>query len=240
MTFALIAQFVFLVKSALKMRCTKFLYQTKVVTNQNPQLFCYALFSDILHHNGVIAVSQICSVCRESIVPPYRTDFFSYICNWLLLDVCVQVVYGDTSARSCPAPSVEQDPCIPTVISFRVLTKQESAFLLYAGPLVSSSQKAWSPPLPLLVLEVVQCEVQMIAEGGTDPLKLQMKTQVNDGNWHIIHAMHDDQVSGITADGVEMIILSKYVGIFGSASLQLSTLTLVILECSHARMMLLQ
>ena len=44
------------------MRCTKFVYQTKVVTNQNLQLLCYVTFVDILHHYGVIAASVICSV----------------------------------------------------------------------------------------------------------------------------------------------------------------------------------
>ena len=62
---ALIAQFGFLVKSTLKVRCTKFSYQTKVVTNQYPQLLCNVIFFDILHHYGVIAVSQICSVSRK-------------------------------------------------------------------------------------------------------------------------------------------------------------------------------
>ena len=76
MASALIALFGFFVKSALKMRCLKFSYQTKVVTNQYPQLLCYVTFFDILHHYGVIAASQICSVCRESIVPSYGTDFF--------------------------------------------------------------------------------------------------------------------------------------------------------------------
>ena len=73
---ALLAQFGFLVKSALKMRCTKFSYEIKVVTNQYPQVLCYVTFFDILHHYGVIAASQICSVekvlCRltEQIFTP--------------------------------------------------------------------------------------------------------------------------------------------------------------------------
>ena len=62
---ALLAQFGFLVKSTLKMRCTKFSYQIKVVTNKYPQLLCYVTFFDILHHYGVIAASQICSVSRK-------------------------------------------------------------------------------------------------------------------------------------------------------------------------------
>ena len=49
-------------KSALKMCCTKKKIQTKVVTNQKPQLLCYVTFFVILHHFGVIAASQICSV----------------------------------------------------------------------------------------------------------------------------------------------------------------------------------
>ena len=44
------------------MRCTNFFFQTEVVKNQNLQLLCYVIFSDILHHYGVIAASQICSV----------------------------------------------------------------------------------------------------------------------------------------------------------------------------------
>ena len=44
------------------MHCTKFFYQTEVVKNQNLQLLCYVIFFDILHHYGVIAASQICSV----------------------------------------------------------------------------------------------------------------------------------------------------------------------------------
>ena len=77
MASALIAQFSFCVKSALKMRCTKFFFQTKVVTNQCLQLLCYVTFFDILHHYGVIAASQICSVSRKyCAVLSYGTDFF--------------------------------------------------------------------------------------------------------------------------------------------------------------------
>ena len=47
------------------MRCTKFYFQPEVVRNQNLQLLCYVIFFDILHHYGVIAASQICSVSRK-------------------------------------------------------------------------------------------------------------------------------------------------------------------------------
>ena len=62
MASALIAQFGFLAKSDLKMRCTKYFCQKEIVRNQNPQLLCYVIFFDILHHYGVIAAFQICSV----------------------------------------------------------------------------------------------------------------------------------------------------------------------------------
>ena len=84
MASALIAQFGFLVKSALKVRCTKFSYQTKVVTNQYPQLLCYVTFFDILHHYGVIAASQICSASRKYCAV-LRNRFLKIILYFLLL-----------------------------------------------------------------------------------------------------------------------------------------------------------
>ena len=71
------AQFGFLTKSALEMRCIKFFYQTEVVKNQNLQLLCYVIFFDILHHYGVIAASQICSVSRKYCAV-LRNRFFFY------------------------------------------------------------------------------------------------------------------------------------------------------------------
>ena len=62
---ALIAQFGFFGKKCLKNALYRSFCQTKVVTNQNLQLLCYVTFFDILHHYGVIAASQICSVSRK-------------------------------------------------------------------------------------------------------------------------------------------------------------------------------
>ena len=102
---ALIAQFVFLVKSALKMRCTAFFYETKVVTNQNSQLLCYLTFVDILHHYGVIAASQICSVfekvfCRltEQI---FLFLFFSrhVLIEMSILPSCLYCVWSEQTQR---------------------------------------------------------------------------------------------------------------------------------------------
>ena len=47
------------------MCCTKLFCQIKIITNQNLQLLCYVISFDILHHCGVIAASQICSVSRK-------------------------------------------------------------------------------------------------------------------------------------------------------------------------------
>ena len=52
-------------KKCLKNALYKIVFQTKVVKNQNLQLLCYEIFFDILHHYGVIAASQICSVSRK-------------------------------------------------------------------------------------------------------------------------------------------------------------------------------
>ena len=60
------------------MRCTKFFYQTKVVTNQNFKLLCYVTFFDILHHYGVIAASLICSVLRKYCAV-LRNRFFLFL-----------------------------------------------------------------------------------------------------------------------------------------------------------------
>ena len=75
-TSVLTAYFGFLVKSALKMRCTKFVYQTNVVTNQNFKLLCYVTFFDISHHYGVIAASLICSV--EKVLSCLTEQIFTF------------------------------------------------------------------------------------------------------------------------------------------------------------------
>ena len=91
---ALIAQFGFLVKSGLKGRCTKFFYQTKVVTNQYPQLLCNVTFFDILHHYGVIAASQRCSV--EKVLCRLREQIFSFFGGGGMF-VCLFVCGHDNS-----------------------------------------------------------------------------------------------------------------------------------------------
>ena len=66
--------FFFLAKSALKMRFTKFYYQTKVVTNQNPQLMLCNIFRYLAPLWSYSGFSYV--VCQESIVPSYGTEIF--------------------------------------------------------------------------------------------------------------------------------------------------------------------
>ena len=90
---ALIVQFVFLVKSALKVHCTKFSYQTKVVTNQYPQLLCSVTFFDILHHDGVIAASQICSVSRKYCAILRNRFFFTFILAYVYFGILCLIFF---------------------------------------------------------------------------------------------------------------------------------------------------
>ncbi|XP_068228176.1 neural-cadherin-like [Palaemon carinicauda] len=94
-----------------------------------------------------------------------------------------------------PLPS-----CVPTTVSFRVLTRKQDALLLYAGPLVHYSQSSLSAPTPLLALQVIEGNAQMIIEGGAAPLKLQVNRTVNDGNWHSIHTSIDNQGASLMID----------------------------------------
>ncbi|XP_068212828.1 putative neural-cadherin 2 [Palaemon carinicauda] len=90
--------------------------------------------------------------------------------------------------------------CIPTVISLRILTQKTEALILYAGPLTQYARYSTPTTTPLLALQIVQGEVQMLVEGGRSPMKLQVGMQVNDGNWHIIHVKLDKQGASLMVD----------------------------------------
>ena len=88
---ALIAQFVFLFfcfwwggggGRKMPWKCiVQKIFQTKVVTNQKPQLLCYVTLFDIFSHFGVMEASQVCIVCRESIVLSHGTHLsFLHFC----------------------------------------------------------------------------------------------------------------------------------------------------------------
>ena len=125
---ALLAQFVFfLVKSALKMSCTKFSYQIKVVTNQYPQLLCYVTFFDILHNYGVIAASQICSVLRKYCAV-LRNRFFTF-----------------SAIQSRESIAFAQKINIQILINLHVLRATESKKVIFGMSSVGLSVCLWPP-----------------------------------------------------------------------------------------------
>ena len=72
---ALISQFSFFGEKCLKNALYKIVLPDKSCYKSKFATFMLCNFFDILHHYGIITASQICSVCRESIVPSYGTDF---------------------------------------------------------------------------------------------------------------------------------------------------------------------
>ena len=98
------------------MRCTKFYFQPEVVRNQNLQLLCYVIFFDILHHYGVIAASQICSV--EKVLCRLTEQIFIYIflfspCSFICF-FSLQVVMDDPGESLYMGGSVQMDSIRPT------------------------------------------------------------------------------------------------------------------------------
>ncbi|XP_064093764.1 putative neural-cadherin 2 isoform X1 [Macrobrachium nipponense] len=90
--------------------------------------------------------------------------------------------------------------CVPTVISLKVLTRKQEALLLYAGPLIQYARNSTSKATPLLAIQVIQGRVQMVVEGGSDPIKLRVGTPVSNGDWHTIHAKLDEQGASLMVD----------------------------------------
>ncbi|XP_063879939.1 putative neural-cadherin 2 isoform X2 [Scylla paramamosain] len=76
-------------------------------------------------------------------------------------------------------------PCLPVTVSLRVLTRRPSGLLLYSGPL--APQPRHPPPTPMLTLQLSQGRVQLLLEGGGEPVKLVVNATLHDGDWHTIH-----------------------------------------------------
>ncbi|XP_066988266.1 putative neural-cadherin 2 [Macrobrachium rosenbergii] len=85
-----------------------------------------------------------------------------------------------------PLPS-----CLPTTLSLRVLTRRPHGLLLYSGPLDPNAEpfgsSRWSPPSPMLALQVVERKPQLIVEGIGSSFVLTVNASVTDGEWHAIH-----------------------------------------------------
>ncbi|XP_063874461.1 putative neural-cadherin 2 isoform X1 [Scylla paramamosain] len=82
-------------------------------------------------------------------------------------------------------------PCLPVILSFRVLTRRPHGLLLYAGPLAPTPRHA--TPAPMLALQLVDGRPQALLEGGGGPLKLKVNSSLSDGLWHSLHLSLDHQ-----------------------------------------------
>ncbi|XP_042876208.1 putative neural-cadherin 2, partial [Penaeus japonicus] len=79
-------------------------------------------------------------------------------------------------------------PCLPTTISFRLLTQRPHALVLYSGPLAPSYPRRESrTPTPLLAVQVRSGRPQVLLYGGGGQLKLSVNATVHDGQWHTIY-----------------------------------------------------
>ncbi|XP_071536341.1 putative neural-cadherin 2 isoform X3 [Panulirus ornatus] len=94
-------------------------------------------------------------------------------------------------------------PCLPTTISFDVLTSRSQAILLYSGPLASSAGHQGPPrtsATPLLAVQLSGGRPQVLLEGPRGSVKLEVNTTVNDGDWHALHLRLDPQGVGVMVD----------------------------------------
>ena len=97
---------------------------------------------------------------------------------------------GDGWAWVRPLP-----PCLPITISFHILTRRPHALVLYIGPLAPLPRQPNDDPTPMLAVQLWRGRPQLLVEGGAVPVKLEVPTRVNDGDWHNLHVRLNPQVS---------------------------------------------
>ena len=86
---------------------------------------------------GVIAASQICSVCRESIVPSYGTDFLQPKCNYVCMHEYSYSLYTNTHTYKLRNKAEKMYGIINGKINFRA-NKYEVMRGLWKGLAVPS------------------------------------------------------------------------------------------------------
>lgn len=88
-------------------------------------------------------------------------------------------------------------PCLPALISFRILTLHPHSLLLYLGPLTSHSRRKDTPstPAPMVAVQLMDGRPQVLVEGEAGAVKLEVSTALHDGDWHVIHLQLDSRVS---------------------------------------------
>lgn len=105
---------------------------------------------------------------------------------------------GDGWAWVRPLP-----PCLPLTLSIRILTRRPHALVLYIGPLAPLSRGPHDPPTPMLAVQLWRGRPQLLVEGGSEPVKLEVPSKVNDGDWHDLHVRLTPQVSHAPYSGFQ-------------------------------------
>ncbi|XP_064120596.1 putative neural-cadherin 2 [Macrobrachium nipponense] len=77
-------------------------------------------------------------------------------------------------------------PCFPSTMSFKILTQQREALLLYSGPIEITGEK-----LPFVAVQLSDGFPELLTDSWAGRAKLQVNTQINDGLWHTIHVRLD-------------------------------------------------
>ncbi|KAK8719546.1 hypothetical protein OTU49_013961, partial [Cherax quadricarinatus] len=72
--------------------------------------------------------------------------------------------------------------CLPTTVSLRLLTRHPHSIILYSGPLAPPPSTLTHTPM--LALQLVEGRPQLLFEGDTGSLKLELNTTLHDGQWH--------------------------------------------------------
>ncbi|XP_069186784.1 putative neural-cadherin 2 [Procambarus clarkii] len=108
--------------------------------------------------------------------------------------VLARTFWGSGWAWVQPLP-----PCLPTTLSLRLLTRSPDALILYSGPLSSASSHPHYPPTPMVALQLVGGQPQVVLEGARGPAKLAVNLTLSTGTWHTLH-LH------LNAQGVMLMV----------------------------------
>ncbi|KAK8754585.1 hypothetical protein OTU49_016765 [Cherax quadricarinatus] len=91
-------------------------------------------------------------------------------------------------------------PCLPTTVSLHLMSRHPNALILYSGPLSSSSSHPHYPPTPMLALQLVGGQPQLILEGAMGPVKLHVNTTLDSATWHTLHLHLNTQGATLMVD----------------------------------------
>ncbi|XP_069945504.1 putative neural-cadherin 2 isoform X2 [Cherax quadricarinatus] len=91
-------------------------------------------------------------------------------------------------------------PCLPVTVSFRILTRRPHGLLLYSGPLAPQPRRPHTAPTPMLAVQLWEGRPQVLLEGQGGPLKIQVNTTIDDGDWHVIHLHLNTQGVSLMVD----------------------------------------